>query len=193
MPGPDTACTSVICPDDTVIARRTSPVICICNACGGYGGLGERTSLPERAPPLPVPPTTPLAKPFCIPGVAAAFGLGFLSLSDFGFGVGCGVDCGAGVGVAAGISNSGGLSNGGGVGSGSGGGVGWGSGGCSSGAFGSPKGGASLVSTAGRIIGGFFVRFYPEPKKRGPTFRNTPEIQKPNKRHPARSAASHVA
>src|SRR6201997_5711817 len=161
MPGPDTACTSVICPADTVIESLTSPVICICKAWGGYGGLGERSSLPEREPPFPVPPTTPFAKPFCIPGVAAALGLFF---SAFGFGVGCGTVCGAGVGVAAGISNSGGLSNGGGVGSGSGGGVGWGSGGCSSGALGSPQGGASVVSTAVRIVGGCSGSLNQKPK-----------------------------
>jgi hypothetical protein len=71
-------------------------------------GLGERSSLPERAPPFPVPPTTPFAKPFCIPGVAAALGLFF---SAFCFGVGWGSVCGAGVGVAAGTLNSGGSSN----------------------------------------------------------------------------------
>src|SRR6202011_5874380 len=108
----------------------------------------------------------PLTNPGAVAGCGLGVPLGLTAGCGLGLGLGFGEfwGLGAGVGVASGISNSGGLSNGGGVGSGSGGGVGCGSGGCSSGAFGSPKGGASLVSTAVKMVGGSSGNFSQKPK-----------------------------
>src|SRR5271155_4536155 len=57
--GPE-ASTSTILPFSTVIRTRTSPEICICNASGGYGGLGLRSNTVPREPPFPVPFAAPV-------------------------------------------------------------------------------------------------------------------------------------
>jgi hypothetical protein len=61
--GPD-ASTLTMAPFWTVIRTLTSPVICICNAVGGYGGRGLRSKTVPRGPPFPVPLAAPVGLPF---------------------------------------------------------------------------------------------------------------------------------